>query len=107
MDSPMVENQHPDPRIVIWAYAYQMLLPQSQDRMGAIQTLLDDAHADAVAGARTWSGRFVREPPITHILVVSDSPEADEIINERLQTGLMNLGAAFSLTAPMIVANES
>ena len=36
-----------------------------------------------------------------------DAEIVDEVVNERLQTGLMNLGAAFSLTAPMIVANDS
>jgi hypothetical protein len=103
----MAENQQPRPLRRIWAYAYEMLQPQSEDRMRAIQTLLDDARAEALAGARTWSGRFVREQRITHILVVSDSPEADEGINERIEAGLLTLDAAFARTAPMIVANDS
>ena len=103
----MAENQQLDPQTLIWAYAYEMLLPQSEDRMRAIQTLLDDAHAEALESARTWTGRFVREQRIMHILVVSDSPEADGGINERLQAALLKLGAAFTRTAPLIVSKGS
>jgi hypothetical protein len=54
-----------------------------------------------------WSGRLVREQRVTHILVVSDSPEADGEINERLEAGLGELHAAFARSAPMLVERKS
>jgi hypothetical protein len=103
----MQENEKAELRRPIWAYAYEMLPPQSEDRMRSIQILLDDAHADALERARTWSGGFVRDQRITHILIVSDSPEVDEGINERLEAGLRSLDAPFARTAPMIVTDDS
>jgi hypothetical protein len=103
----MTEKRRPTTPKAIWAYAYEMLPPQPEDRLQAIQTLLDSAHADALDGTRTWSGRFVLEQQVTHILVVSDGPEEDGAINERIEAGLRELDAAFARTAPMIVAEGS
>jgi hypothetical protein len=90
-----------------WAYAYRIVPPQAQDRLRAIQTLLDREHSEARRGARTWEGRFVHEEQITHILVVSDSPDQDREVNRRLGVALNELKAGFLLTAPMAVADDA
>src|ERR1041384_5490284 len=76
-----------------WAYAYRIVPPQAEDQLRAIQTLLDREHSDARRRARTWEGRFVLEEQITHILVVSDSPDQDRQINRRLGLALNELEA--------------
>ena len=92
----------PDPQVKpIWAYAYQLSPPQSADRLSTIQPLLDDEHVDAQQDGRTWSGRVVLEERITHILVVSDSPEQDHAGNRKLESELKQLNAKFSVSAPM------
>ena len=88
----------------IWAYAYQILPPQSADRLRSIKALLDHAHSDAERGARTWSGRVVHEEQVTHILVVADSPEQNHDVNRKLEAALQALKAAFSITTPMAIA---
>ncbi|HXM38658.1 MAG TPA: hypothetical protein VN908_08375 [Gemmatimonadales bacterium] len=91
----------------IWAYAYQILPPQPAERLGTIQTLLDHEHADAKRGARTWTGRVVLEEQITHIMVVSDSPEQHRDVNRRLEAELQELQAGFAMTAPMAVEDDA
>jgi hypothetical protein len=90
-----------------WAYAYRIVPPQAEDQLRAIQTLLDREHSEARRGARTWEGRFVHEEQITHILVVSDSPDQDREVNRRLGVALNELKAGFLLTAPMAVADDA
>lgn len=85
----------------IWAYAYQLSPPQLADRLCTIQPLLDEEHVDARRKGRTWSGRVVPEERITHILVVSDSPEQDHASNRKLESELKELKAKFSISAPM------
>ena len=85
----------------IWAYAYQLSPPQPADRLCTVQPLLDDEHADAQEDGRTWAGRVVVEERITHILVVSDSPEQDLAGNRKLESELKQLNAKFSISAPM------
>jgi hypothetical protein len=87
----------------IWAYAYQLSPPQPADRLCTIQPLLDDEHTDAQHDGRTWAGRVVLEERITHILVVSDSPEQDHERNRRLESELKELNAKFSISAPMVL----
>ena len=84
-----------------WAYAYQLTPPQSVERLQAIQPLLDDVLALARREARTWAGTVVLEERVTHILIVSDSPEQNHDGNRRLETALSELGAAFSISPPM------
>lgn len=91
----------------MWAYAYQILPPQTADRLGSIQKTLDHAHADAQRDARTWTARVVLEQQITHILVVSDSPEQNQEVNSRLEATLKELEARFAVTAPMAVAVDA
>ena len=90
----------------VWAYAYQILPPQSADRLRAIQSLLDREHMDAQREARTWAGRIVLEPKVTLILVVSDTPAQDREINHRLAAEVTQLQAAMLITTPLAVADD-
>ena len=91
----------------IWAYAYQMVPSQPGHRMRAILAILAQEHADARRETRTWAGRIVHEQQITHILVVSDSPEQDRSVNRKLEEELRGLNAAYSLTVPMAVLDDA
>ena len=90
----------------VWAYAYQILPPQAEDRLRAITTLLDHENANAQRAATTWAGRVVVEQQVTHILVVSDSPDQNHDVNRKLEALLHELHAGFSLTVPIAVVNE-
>ena len=102
----MPYDQPPPTTKTIWAYAYEMVPPQPQDRLPAIRALLDLAQRDAKLDARTWKGRLVLEDQITHILVVSDSPAQDTDLNRRLEAELRDLDVGFSITAAMAVPRE-
>lgn len=87
----------------IWAYGYELLPPQHRDRLGGISALLDDAHVEAGLIAEIWEGRLVNGDEVTHILVVSDSPDRKREVNRRLEAELRNLGAGFAITIPLAV----
>jgi hypothetical protein len=91
----------------IWAYGYRIDPPQAEARLSAIRALLDEAKSDARSGARIFEGRFLREQQVTHILVVSDSPDQNRAVNQKLEAALKELSAEFSITAPMAVASEA
>jgi len=91
----------------IWAYAYQILPPQPAARLHTINTLLDHAHAEAQRNARTWTGRVVVEEQVTHILIVSDSPEQNHEANQKLEAKLQELNAGFAITVPIAVADDT
>jgi hypothetical protein len=99
------ETPPPTPK-VIWAYAYEMLPSQSEERMRSIQALLDQTRSAARDLARTWEGRLVREERISHILVVSDSPDEDGEFNQRLEAGLREVEVAFARMAPLAVVEQ-
>jgi hypothetical protein len=92
---------------MLWAYAYQIVPPQPSNRLGTIRALLRDETAAARGGARTWSGRIVLERRATHILIVSDGPGRNDSINRQLEAELERLGAAFSVTDPLEVADHA
>lgn len=102
----MVKRKRKPSSKPIWAYAYQIQPPQAADRLRTIKTLLHHEHADAERGARTWTGRLVLEERITHILVVSDSPEQNHAVNRKLEAELKDLKAGFSITAAMAVVGD-
>jgi hypothetical protein len=102
----MSNMKSPPPPTTIWAYAYQILPPQGAKRLHGIKTLLDQAHTEAQGGARKWTGRLVVEEQITHILIVSDSPEQNHEVNRRLEAKLQELDAGFSITVPIAVEDE-
>ena len=87
----------------LWAYAYQIVPPQPEDRLDTIKTLLESENSDAKRGARTWAAQVIVEQQVTHILVVSDSPEQNHAVNRRLEAELNELQAPFSITAPLAV----
>lgn len=103
----MVRKKRSQSPKTLWAYAYQIVPPQAEDRLRTIKTLLDHERADAQRGARTWVGRVVLEQQMTHILVVSDSPEQNREVNRKLEAALKELKAGFSMTAPMTVADDA
>jgi hypothetical protein len=96
----------PTPKTV-WAYAYQILPPQPAARLHVIRTFLEHAHTQAQREARTWTGRVVVEEQVTHILIVSDSPEQNHEVNRRLEAKLEELKAGFSITVPIAVADDT
>jgi len=102
----MALKKRTPPAKPVWAYAYQILPPQAEDRLHTIKTLLDKENADAQRTARTWAGRVVVEQQVTHILVVSDTPELNHAVNRRLEAQLKELNAGFSMTVPIAVADE-
>jgi len=77
-----------------------------EDRLDAIRTLLEHEHSEAMGEARTWTGKLVCEKRVTHILVVSDSPDQRREVNRLLEGRLTQLKAGFSLTLPMALADE-
>lgn len=91
------------PSDTIWAYSYEIIPPQPEVRLRAIKTLLEKEHAVASGGARKWEARLLVEHEVTHILVVSDSPDQDREVNRRLEAALRQLDAAYSLTVPLAV----
>ena len=102
----MPDKKRTPPPKTIWAYAYQILPPQGAQRLHAIKTLLDHAHTEAQRGERTWTGRVVVEEQITHILIVSDSPEQNHEVNRQLEAKLQELKAGFAITVPVAVSDE-
>jgi hypothetical protein len=94
------------PAKAIWAYAYEIVPPQSEERLHEIRTLIDAEHTVAKQRARTWRGKVVLKEEVTHILVVSDSEQQNEDINHRLEAVFKQLNVGYSLTAPMSVADE-
>lgn len=101
---PQAQPTRPPP--FRWTYAYALTPPQAIDRLHPIKTLLDSEHVAARRTARTWVGSVVSEEKVTHILVVSDSPEQNREVNRRLEAKLKELKAVFSITAPMAVTDE-
>ena len=103
----MPDTKPAPPAKTIWAYAYQILPPQGAERLRAINSLLDHAHTEARRAARTWTGRVVVEEQVTHILIVSDSPEQNHEVNQRLEAKLQELNAGFSITVPVAVGDDA
>jgi hypothetical protein len=71
-----------------------------------IKAIVDRENAAAVSAARIWTGRLVQERRITHILVITDSPDQDRGINRRLDAVLKRLKAEYFLTKPMTVPGQ-
>ena len=97
----MEYKNRPPPFHKTWAYGYEISPPMTQERLRAIEHLLDEEHANAKLQTRTWQGRFIVQEQVTHLLVVSDSPDQQLEVNRRLEAELTRLDAGFSLTPPM------
>jgi hypothetical protein len=80
--------------------------PQAEKRLRPVKEVLDNEHAKARRGARTWVGSIVRKQRVTHILVVSGSPSQNQAVNRQLEATLKELKAGFLVTAPLRMADE-
>lgn len=89
------------PSSPLWVYAYEFARAPAPNQLGAIRAVLDTEHSAARQDARTWTARLVSEQQLTHILVVSDSPDQTRDVNHRLENRLRLLNTAFTLTVPM------
>ncbi len=89
-----------------WAYGYEITPPLPLDRLSKIESLVEDEHSSAKLGERRWKGRLVVEEQVTHILVVSDSPDQNLEVNRRLEAELRRMEAAFSVPAPLEVRDH-
>ena len=85
----------------MWTYAYQIVPPQSRLRLRPIMELLVREHLDARRGGRIWAARVLCDRQLTHILIVSDSLDQDEEINQRLELEVKRLMAHFFITMPL------
>ena len=94
------------PARTIWAYRYRLMPPQSPDRLHKIRALLAQESREAVRRNGVWQARVVVEDRASHILVLSDSPDLDLQVNQRLEDALRAIDAAFAVTVPLAVTNE-
>ena len=103
----MEQAKRHDPDRALWAFGYELTPPVARDRMEGIQSVLDERHSEAALASQTWEGRFVNGDHVTHILVVSDSPDQDLEVNRKLEAELVRLEAGFSITAPLRVGRAA
>ena len=103
----MVNKNRAPPKKGLWAYAYDITLPDKEDHLQAIQHLLDEERTEASEGARTWAARVVIDPQVTRILVVSDTPAQDRDVNRRIEAELKLLEATFETTIPLAVEDAA
>lgn len=89
----------------IWAYGYEIAQPLAADRLRSIEKLLEKEQTHAKRRARTWASRFVVEERVTHILVLSDSPDQRLDINRRLEEELEKMKIGFSISPPVVVTD--
>lgn len=91
---------------IIWAYTYRLDPPQPAARLKGVRLLLEREHAAAAERAGTWEGRLVADDRVSHILVLSDTPDLTSEANRRLEIALQLIDARFVLTVPMVVPVE-
>jgi hypothetical protein len=85
----------------IWAYAYQILPPQTKSRLRAVIALLNQEHSAAHDGSRTWAGRLILGARMTSILIVSSSLDRIREVNQRLEAELKHLKVDVAVTEPV------
>lgn len=100
-------NQRQKSPTTLWAYAYQIVPPQSKSHLETIQGLLNHEHEAARTEARTWTGRLVLERLMTRILIVSDNPNQARGINLGLASELHRLQVTFSCTESLEIPAET
>ena len=88
-------------RGITWAYAYQLVPPQTKSQLRAVTTLLDREHTAARNRSHVWAGRLVLGARMTRILVVSDSLERIRQVSRKLESELKQLDVVYSVTAPV------
>ena len=87
-----------------WAYAYQLDPPQPEPRFAKVKMLLRRARLAAQRKGRLWTGQIIMEAHITHILVVTDAPEAIRLVDRAIDAELKRLKMGFVITAPAKVS---
>jgi hypothetical protein len=95
------------PPRTIWAYAYQIVPPQTKSRLRAVRALLDQEHSIAQNGSRAWAGRLIVGTKMTRILVVSDSLVHSAEVNQKLEAELKLLQATFTVSEPVQVPGDA
>ncbi len=90
----------------IWAYTYTLNPPLSPAKLREIKDLLSKEQVAAKSRSGTWEARFVADERISHILVLSDTPDLELEANKNLETALRAINASYNLTVPMIVLDE-
>jgi hypothetical protein len=91
----------------VWAYAYQITPPQPKRRLDTIQAVLDHEHEVAQREARSWTGRLVLERRVTRILIVSDSPDQERAVDQRLAGEVRRLQATLIRTEPVEISADT
>ncbi len=86
-----------------FAFAYQIVPPQTKRWQRDVQHLLDAEHEKARAAGHIWSARLMFEPQVTRILVVSDDPDPRHPVNLKLEASLRDLQCEVSRSAPVSV----
>ena len=89
-----------------WAYAYELVPPQTVEVLAPIRALLDLEASNAKLKAETWEARMIRESHVSHILIVSDTPDQGREVNRRIEAALAALEAGFAITLPMEVDDD-
>jgi hypothetical protein len=102
----LVDKAQRSPPGTLWVYAYEFARLPEENQLNAIRALLDREHTTARRTARKWTGKLVCEQRVTHILVVSDSPDQSREVNHRLESRLKLLQAKFSVTVPMSLPDD-
>ncbi|TVP46315.1 MAG: hypothetical protein EA350_07320 [Gemmatimonadales bacterium] len=97
------ETSAPSAGRPLWVYGYQMNPPQPEARMTAIRDLLDKQNDAVALKGRKWTACLVTEERVTHVLVVTSSPEENLDLNRRLESELKGMGIRFELSVPMPV----
>jgi len=95
------------PLRTIWAYAYQIVPPQTRSRLRAVRALLDQEHSTAQDGSRAWAGRLIVGAKVTRILVVSDGREHSAEVNRKLEAELNLLQATFTVSEPVRLPGDA
>lgn len=90
----------------LWAYTYRLIPPMRPERVRALRTLLARVEKAAAKRDAVWEGRMVADERISHILVLSDSPDLDDTINRRIAAALHALDAAYAITVPLAVGDR-
>lgn len=85
----------------LWVHGYEMIPPHQAERMAAIRGLLDQENSGAARQDRNWTARLVTEETVTHVLIVTASPDENRDINQRLESQMRALGFSFHVSVPM------
>ena len=91
------------PPRTIWAYAYEIVPPQTRNRLRGVRALLEQERSAGSNGDRAWAGRLIVGAKATRILVVSDSLEHSAEVNQKLGTELSLLQATITVSEPVQV----